>query len=84
MEKEYPMLIAFPFKEGMVKVWCPWCVCWHIHTDSRSIVGKGLEHRVAHCGTIGENQRCSAFHTTGYYLRHATKAEMKWIGNCNK
>lgn len=62
-KKESPVLLAHARPDGAgLKVWCPFCVKWHIH-------GWGFGHRSAHCST-----ESSPFKETGYFLRPNSEA----------
>lgn len=61
MENKTPVLIAYPRRAGPgLKVWCPFCVCWHHH-------GTGEGHRTAHC------KDDTPFSKTGYVLKLAVR-----------
>jgi len=73
---QYPVLIAFPINNKQVKVWCPWCKCWHTH-GSGDVDCIKLTHRAEHCGNETQAQKDSPFHKTGYYLKLVTRKELE-------
>jgi hypothetical protein len=54
-----PILKAEPRDDDptMLKVWCPFCLCYHLH-------GRSEGHRVAHCPP----ELNTPFEKTGYYI----------------
>jgi len=49
-----PHLPAYPTPRGSLRVWCAYCVRWHIH-------GSGYGHRVAHCWRPDSPYRLSGY-----------------------
>ena len=68
--RSMPVLLAERVDASHVRVWCPYCRCYHHHGGGKDWEG----YRVAHCGThyADRDERLrplvSPFHETGYVL----------------
>jgi len=62
-KKAYPLLAGEVIEGGeRIRVWCPYCKCYHRHGWSADTPDSDAEHRAAHCS--GE----SPFKNGGYYI----------------